>query len=77
MGSPALYRNPELADLVFMKCSMGRQYLEQLDSQKDWRMQREAEPLEGQGGAAESELILSAKIMTRSEIAVPMYGLGI
>ena len=33
MGSPALYRNPEQADLVFTKCSMGRQYLEQLDSQ--------------------------------------------
>ena len=33
MGSPALYRNPERADLVFTKCSMGRKYLEQLDSQ--------------------------------------------
>ena len=33
MGSPALYRNPERADLVFTKGSMGRQYLEQLDRQ--------------------------------------------
>ena len=30
MGSPALFRNPERADLVFTKCSMGRQYLERL-----------------------------------------------
>ena len=33
MGSPALYSSPERADLVFTKCSMGRQYLEQLDRQ--------------------------------------------
>ena len=31
-SSQALYSNPEQADLVFTKGSMGQQYLEQLDS---------------------------------------------
>ena len=43
MGSPALYRNPERADLVFTKWASNT--WSSSTAREDWRMQREAERL--------------------------------